>query len=64
LPVPFFFVTDENQFLRFDRKGKFLNNRFKKARDLEYKPFICYQDFLFTVEEDEKGNKLIIKYKI
>ncbi|NIO80092.1 MAG: 6-bladed beta-propeller [Candidatus Aminicenantes bacterium] len=54
----------------FLKDGNYIDNFYFKLpgvtriKDLEYKPFTCYQDFLFTVEEDEEGNKFIVKYKI
>ena len=64
------FVRDENQFLRFDRNGKFLNNQFKKGQGPgEYTYILNYQFIgdkivIFTrqpykiVETDIKGNLL------
>jgi hypothetical protein len=54
----------------FSKDGNYIDNFYFKlpavtrVKDLEYKPFTSYRDFLFTVEEDEEGNKLILKYKI
>jgi hypothetical protein len=54
----------------FAADGTYIDNLYLKlpgvtrVKDLEDKPFTFYQDFLFSVEEDEEGNKLIVKYKI
>jgi hypothetical protein len=64
------FVADENQFLRFNRNGKFLNNQFKKGQGpgeytyINNYQFIGDQIVIFThqpykiVETDIKGNLL------
>jgi hypothetical protein len=63
------FVTDENQFLRFDRNGKFLNNQFKKGQGpgeytyINNYQFIGGKIVIFThqpykiVETDIKGKR-------
>jgi hypothetical protein len=54
----------------FAKDGTYIDNLYLKlagvtrVKDLENKPFTFYKNFLFTSEEDEEGNKLIVKYKI
>jgi hypothetical protein len=64
------FVVDENQFLRFDKHGKFLNNQQKKGQGPGEYTYISYYQFMDNkiyifgsppyklVETDMKGNLL------
>jgi hypothetical protein len=54
----------------FTKDGAYVDNFYLKlpgvtrVKDLERKPMTLHEKVLFTVEDDEEGNKVVVKYKV